>query len=120
MKSKQEFIKTSGIIAICIVSAMDVHEVKKDFNYDWAEKNPKEFNELLWQFGGETTGFIEIQKDVTHRTRLNRLVTCDRYVMNERFDKEWVESGYASQEAKDKASGSSLLNDLYRAKGLSA
>jgi hypothetical protein len=119
MKSKQEVIKTSGIIAICIVSAMDIAQVKPDFTYKWSEDNKEEFNNLLWQFGMDTIGFIEKQESVTHRTRLNRTVTCDRWVGNERFDKEWVESGYASRESRDKASGSSLLNDLYRAKGLS-
>jgi hypothetical protein len=120
MKSKQEKIITSNIIALVIVSAMDVHEVKKDFTYKWAEANPKEFNEILYAFGIDTSSFIERQENVTHRTRLNRLVICDRWVGNERIDKEWIESGYASRESKDKANGSQLLNDLYKYKGLSA
>jgi len=45
-------------------------------------------------------------------------VTCDRFVGNERTDKEWIESGYASREAKDKSSGSKLLTDIYRQKGM--
>ena len=41
-------------------------------------------------------------------------ILCGGY---ERTDKEWIESGYASREAKDKASNNRLLNDLYRMKG---
>jgi hypothetical protein len=120
MKLKQEKITTSNIIALVIVSAMDIHEVKKDFTYKWAEDNPKKFNEILYAFGMDTSSFIERQENVTHRTRLNRLVTCDRWVGNERVDKEWIDGNYASREAKDKYSGSKLLNDLYKYKGLTA
>jgi hypothetical protein len=119
MKTKQEPIKSSSIVALCYISAMDLFEVMPSFSYKWAEDNPVLFNELLEQFGGDTTSFIEVQKDVIHRCRTGRLVTCDRYVLNERIDDEWVNSGYASREAKDKANGSRLLNDLYRMKGLS-
>lgn len=108
----------SNIIALSIVSAMDLVEVKPDFTYKWAEENPAEFREILEQFGMDTRNGFEIQTDVTHRTKLNRLVTCDRYVGSERIDIEWLTSGYASREAKDRASGSKLLDDLYRQKGL--
>ena len=108
----------SNIIALSIVSACDIVEVKPDFTYKWAEENPVEFREILWQFGMDTRNGFETQRDVTHRTRLNRLVTCDRYVSNERCDKEWIQSGYASREARDKSSGSKLLTDIYRQKGM--
>lgn len=108
----------SNIIALSIVSAMDLAEVMPHFTYKFAEENPAEFREILWQFGMNVNQGVETQECVTHRTRLNRLVTCDRYIGNERVDKEWIESGYASREAKDKSSGSKLLTDIYRAKGL--
>jgi hypothetical protein len=108
----------SNIIALSIVSAMDVVEVMPHFTYKWAEENPKEFREILEQFGMDTRSGFETQTDVTHRTKLGRLVTCDRYVSNERIDKEWIQSGYASREAKDKSSGSKLLTDIYRQKGM--
>lgn len=120
MKIKQEKIKTNNIIALCIVSAMDVFKVKPDFTYDWTETNKGDFYELLHQFGMDINSIIDTQEDVTHKDRTGRLVTCHRYVGSERYDKAWIESGYASREAKDKASGSSLLNDIYRSKGLSA
>jgi hypothetical protein len=119
MKTKQEPIKSSSIIALCYISAMDLFEVMPSFSYKWAEENHELFNELLQQFGGDVSSFIEVQKDVTHRCRTGRLVTCDRYVLNERIDEEWITSGFASRESKDKYSGSKLLNDLYRMKGLS-
>lgn len=120
MQIKQERIKTSNIIALTIISAMDIAQVVPDFKYTWVTENPEEFKKILWQFGGDTNSFIEVQENVTHKTLTGRLVTCDRYVLNERFDKEWVTSGHASRESIDKASGSSLLNDIYRSKGLSA
>ena len=108
----------SNIIALSIVSAMDLVEVKPDFTYKWAEENPAEFREILWQFGMNVNKGVEVQENKTHRTMLNRLVTCDRYCGHERTDKEWIESGCASRAAKDKASGSKLLTDIYRQKGL--
>ena len=60
---------------------------------------------------------IERQENLQHRNRFNEVVICDRYVGNERTDKEWLNSGYASQEAKDKATGSKMLADLYRLRG---
>lgn len=107
----------SNIIALSIVSSMDIMVVKPDYTYKWAEENPNDFKEILEQFGMDTRNGFEIQTDVTHRTRLNRLVTCDRYVSNERIDDEWINSGYASREATDKSSGSKLLKDIYRGKG---
>lgn len=120
MQIKQERIKTSNIIALCIVSSMDVYKVKPDFTYDWAENNKEDFYKLLYQFGMDTNSIVDTQEDVTHKDRTGRLVTCHRYVGQERYDQEWIKSGYASREAIDKSSGSSLLNDLYRSKGLSA
>jgi hypothetical protein len=119
MKTKQEKITTSSIIALCYVSAMDIAEIKPDYTYKWGDENPELFNDILYQFGMDTTSFIERQESVTHRSRLNRLVTADRWVGNERIDDDWIKSSYASREARDKASGSKLLNDIYRMKGLS-
>ena len=108
----------SNIIALSIVSSMDIAEVKPDFTYKWAEENKGDFYEILWAFGMDVNQGVEIQEMVNHRTRLNRLVTCDRYCGHERTDKVWIESGYASREAKDKASGSKLVADIYRGKGM--
>ena len=55
---------------------------------------------------------IEKQEGLTHRNRLNEVVTCSRWVANERTDSEWIKTGYASREAKNLSSGSKLVRDL--------
>lgn len=110
-------MNNSSIIALSIVSAMDINEVKEGFTYTWKDENPHEFMDILYRFGMDTRTMYEVQTEVTHRTKLGRMVTCDRYVGLERTDPEWIASGYASREACDKAKGSALLNDLYRMKG---
>lgn len=105
------------ITAICIVSASELALVKPDFTYDWAEANNKEFNELLFQFGIDTKQSIEVQEGLDHRNRMNNIVNCTRWVGHERTDKEWIESGNASREAKDKSTGNRLIEDLYRSRG---
>lgn len=107
------------IIALKIVSAMEISEVMPSFTYKWAEENPEDFKDILYRFGMNVNMGFETEPNITHRTILNRVVTCDRYIGNERIDKEWIASGWASREAKDKSSGSKLLNDIYRMKGLS-
>ena len=59
---------------------------------------------------------FEIQPNIQHRNRFNEVVICDRFVGNERIDPNWINSGYASKEAKDKASSNKILDDIYRSK----
>lgn len=105
------------IVALCIVSASEIALAKPDFTYEWAEKNKKEFDEILSQFGMDVTQSIELQPEIQHKNRMNQVVICDRWVGYERTDFEWINSGYATKEAKDKASNNRLLNDLYRMRG---
>lgn len=63
--------------------------------------------EVLYQIGfdknhwiGETNNFYEVM-ECTHRTRTGKVVTGKRYVSVERLDDEWLNSGIASDEAKD-------------------
>jgi len=107
-----------SIIALCIVSASEIALVKPDFSYQWADENKKEFDEMLYQLGMDMQAPIERQETVQHKNRLEQVVICDRWVGYERTDMEWINSGYASREAKDKATGNKLLEDLYKAKGL--
>ena len=58
------------------------------------------------------------QQVTQHRNMLGKIVTCCRWFGNSRLDTEWLNSGYASKEAKDKAKGSRLLDELYKARGL--
>ena len=46
----------------------------------------------------------------------NQIVVCSRWVGEERLDSAWIKSGYASRPAIDKASGSKLTEDIYRAR----
>ena len=105
------------ITALCIVSASEITMVKPDFTYDLIKNNPEEFLDILHQFGMDVTQGIETQENLQHRNRAGNIVQCDRYVGYERTDREWITSGFASQEAKDKQLNNKILNDLYRRKG---
>ena len=106
-----------NIAALCIVSISELAKVKPDITYDWIDNNRSEFLDMLKSIGMNIHQGIERQENLQHRNRFNEVVICDRYVGNERLDKEWLNSGYASQEAKDKATGSKMLADLYRLRG---
>lgn len=106
-----------NIAALCIVSVSELAKVKPEITYDWIDENRKEFLDMLYSIGMNVMQPIERQDNVTHRNRFNEVTTCDRYVGQERIDKEWVNSGYASQEARDKSLNNNMLNDLYRLKG---
>lgn len=110
----------NNIIALTIVSASDVAKVYPEFTYEYMRTNKKEFEEILFNFGMNIYKMYEIQENVVHRNLEGKVVQCDRFVGDERLDEAWLASNYASNEAWDKASGSNLLNDLYRFKGLSA
>lgn len=61
-------------------------------------------------------GFYEIM-NCTHRARNGNIVTCDRFVGSERLDKCWLNSGFASDEAKLAAKGDkSLIETIERMK----
>lgn len=106
------------IAAVRIVSESEIATVKDGFTLQWAIENPKEFNEMLYELGFDTNSMIELQEGLTHRNSFNAVITCARWVGSERVDALWVNSKYASQEAKDKATGSKLLEDLYRRRGM--
>jgi hypothetical protein len=105
------------ITALCIVSVSEIAKVRPDITYKWIEENNHEFLDMLNDLGMNTAQPIELQREIQHKNRFNEIVICDRYVGNQRTDKLWINSGYASVEAKDKASGNKLLKDLYRLKG---
>lgn len=105
------------ITALCIVSASEIAVGYPDFTYDLIETDKDKFLKILYDFGMDTSQQIEIQPDIQHRNRLDKIVICDRYVGHERIDQEWINSGYASQEAKDKKTGNKLLQDIYRQRG---
>ena len=73
---------------------------------------------MLYDLGADVYQYpIEVQ-DVTHRNKFGNIITCKRWVCNERVDLSWISSGYCSVEARDKSLNNKILNDLYRFKGL--
>ena len=106
------------IAAVRIISESEIATVKDGFTLQWAIENPKEFNEMLYELGFDTNSMIELQEGLTHRNSFNAVITCARWVGSERTCPKWLRSGHASQEAKDKATGSKMLEDLYRRRGM--
>lgn len=113
--------KPSMIAAYCIVSESEVALLEPDYSCQWFDSSNKNYTKLLkalFDLGIDTDSYVELQEPIQHRNRLNKLVICGRFVGDERVDPDWIKSGYASREAIDKASGSKLLEELYRVKGL--
>lgn len=108
--------KTSKITAIICVSASELAKVIPNFTYDMLEG--KQLNDILGSLGMDTSMPIEHQETVQHRNRFGEIVMCDRWVGFELTTPEWINSGYASQEAIDKSKCNSLLDDLYRLRGM--
>lgn len=110
--------RQSSIVALCIISESEIAKVMPTYDKDYPTDFPGPFREMMFSLGVDTNRPIERQDGLWHRNRLNEVVLCSRYVGHERLDPEWITSGYASQSAKDKASGSRMLEDMYRAKNL--
>lgn len=106
--------RSSMIIAQVIISESELIKVLPGYTASYESDNPKGFAMTLWQLGADTDKRIERQDAIWHRNRLNETVMCSRWVCEERQDSAWITSGYASKEAKDKYSGSKILEDLYR------
>lgn len=118
MQRKQTRKRVSNIAAYCIISESEIVKVLPEYNASMEYKQPEKFKQMLYDLGIDTKRAYERQDGLWHKNRFNEVVLCSRYVGHERIDDEWVASGYASQAAIDKASGSILLEDLYRSKNL--
>jgi hypothetical protein len=116
MQNKQ--IKPNSIVALSIVSESEIATLFPEYDGSYKFDERPDFNKILFSLGVDTSQRVEVQDNLQHRNRLNQVVICRRYVGQERLDTEWLTSGYASREALDKASGSRLMEDVYRAKGL--
>lgn len=110
--------KYNKIAAFRFVSESELAVAIDNFSKDLEELEPDKFYKILYDLGVDISRPVERQDGLYHRNMFNKVVLCSRYVGYERLDSEWINSGYASQEAKDKVNGSKLLEDLYRAKGL--
>ena len=116
--TKQKGNYYSMIAATIHVSETEIAALYPDYQYSWYENDKEKLAGILYEFGIDTSQYWEYQEPVQHRNRMNQLVTSGRYYGNERLDEAWLNSGLASEAAKDKAKNSRLLDDLYREKAL--
>lgn len=110
--------RESLIVAYCIISESELKIAYPEYSKDWETETPTVFKNILYNLGLDSTLTFHRQDGLWHRNRLNQVVLCSRYIGEERQDKEWIESGYASTEAKDKASKNKILEDMYRTRNL--
>jgi len=108
--------RQSAIVATVIISESELIQALPDYQPEDEINKPQQFKQLLHGLGMDTTQAYVRQDNLKHRNRLNQVVHCNRWLGEERLDKQWINSGYASVEAKDKASGSFMLESLYREK----
>jgi len=107
----------SSIIALVYISQSELWTVNSLYTEEWIAENDKELEGVLYGLGLDVNQPYETQFN-THRNRFRNINTCTRFVGNERLDEEWIDSKYSSQEARDKASGSNLVKDLYSLRGM--
>jgi hypothetical protein len=110
--------RDSMIVASVFVSESELKVAKPEFYSGYEDKNPTAFKQWLYELGVDTNLPVAKQKGLKHRNRMNQVVVCDRWLGEERQDEEWINSGYASREARDKYSGNRILEDLYRSRNL--
>ena len=107
----------SSIIALVYISQSELWTVNPMYSEEWIASNPQQLEGVLYDLGLNVNEPYEVQFN-THRNRFGNLNTCTRWVGNERLDQKWIDSKYSSQEARDKASGSNLVKDLYSLRGM--
>lgn len=106
-----------NIAAFEAISLSELETVMPWINKEWIDENPDTFNQMLYDCGLDVFNFPLDEQMNTHRNRFNNIITTWRWVCMSRTDKEWCESGYASQASKDRATGNRLLVDCYRLRG---
>lgn len=106
------------IAAISYVSLSEIQTVANWVTEEFIEENPDIFKKMLFDLGMDVYNYPWEVQNVTHRNRFGNIISCPRYVGNERVDIDWVNSPYSSVEARDKSLNNKILNDLYRFKGL--
>jgi|APGre2960657404_1045060.scaffolds.fasta_scaffold00085_16 hypothetical protein len=100
------------MVAIAVVSLSELKKVHPEITSEYLKENKSKLLQYLWELGGDIQKPFECQENLLHRNRLNEVVQCDRWVLTERLDKEWIDSGYCSREAKNESSGSQMVKDL--------
>ena len=100
------------------ISESEIAFAYPQYNANWLTENLSDLNAVLFDLGLDTSKHYQLQEVTQHRNRLGKVVVCGRYLGTERDDTDWMQSGFASQAAKDKAKNSRMLDDLYREKAL--
>lgn len=107
--------RPNAIVALCIISESEIIKVMPNYTSEFEYKD-EEFKDFLYSLGMNVDRPYQRQDGLQHRNRFNEIVVCSRWVGEERLDEAWISSGYASRAAIDKASGSKLTEDIYRAR----
>lgn len=107
--------RPNAIVALCIISESEIVKVIPNYSSEF-EYRDEEFKDFLYSLGMNVDRPYQRQDGLQHRNRFNEIVVCSRWVGEERLDNAWIKSGYASRPAIDKASGSKLTEDIYRAR----
>lgn len=115
---KIEKKRKSLIAAVVHVSESEIAYAFPNYNANWETEKPSYFEQVLWNFGLDTSKSYQRQDAVWHRNKMQNVVFCSRWYGVERSDEEYLNSGHASQMALDRAKNSRMLDDVYRGKGL--
>jgi hypothetical protein len=115
------------IPAFAYISLSELQYVNPSVTEQWVKENPFALLEALYELGLDTRQPFEAQPSfdtesgkkvqIFHRNKLNKQVSCTRWVGLEREDQAWLKSGFASKEALDRARNNKLLEDMYTLKG---
>ena len=105
------------ICAIEYVSLSELQTVDKTITKDWIDNNSDKFKSILFSLGCDIYNYPADEQYVCHRNRFGNIVTDFRWVCNSRVDQNWIKSGYASTESKDKSLNNRILTDSYASRG---
>lgn len=115
---KSEQTSFSSIAAFVYISESELARAYVDYDSKWESEQPEAFKDILKSIGLNTDQPYKRYDAITHKNRMGEVVTCSRWVGNERHDKAWINSGYASREALDRDKNSRMLDCLYEQRGL--
>ena len=104
---KPSCVYTLNELQTLVPSLRKEHLLSKDENIK------KHIIKMFWHLGCDATD-IEIQEDVVCRNRFGKVDDSARVIVNERLDRAWVESKYASEFAKLYTKDVGVMKDIDR------
>lgn len=118
MQNKYKLNRESMIVAYKIVSSGAVLNHSGINLQSLYQEHPSKFREYLHELGADINKPMLMQNK-KHRSEEDlKVYTGTRWVCEERQDEDWINSGYASQQAKDKFFKNRIVEDLYRSRSL--